>query len=277
MTTATTTARRAAVPVARIGFTSTLASEWTKITSLRSTYIMVLLGIGLGVGMTALISAVIGSTWGDWSAQQQADFDPLLTSFFGTVFTAILFAVLGVTAVASEYASGMIRVTLTATPRRGRVLLAKVVIIAAITLVAGLIASFGMFLTGQAIFSSYGIEAASLGESDALRAVLGVGIGSPVFPLIGAALAVLLRNTAGAITTVMALIFAPSIFGPLLPSWWQENVLRFLPGPATDNLAMVNDQDSLLYLAPGVAAAVAVGWVALFLGVAYAVLIKRDA
>jgi ABC-2 type transport system permease protein len=277
MTTATTTARRTAASGARGGFSATLASEWTKITSLRSTLIMVLLGIGLGVGITALLSAVVGGTWGDLSAEDQADFDPVLGSLVGMVFTAILFAVLGVTAVASEYSSGMIRVTLTATPRRGRVLLAKAAVVAAITLVAGLIASVAMFLAGQAIYSSYGIESARLSDGDALQTVLGTGIGAPIFPLIGAALAVLLRNTAGAITTVMALIFAPSIFGPLLPSWWQENVLRYLPGPASDNLANASDPGSLLYLEPAVAAAVVIGWIVLFLGAAYVLLTKRDA
>jgi len=277
MTMVTTTAGRARTSDTRAGFGATLASEWTKITTLRSTYIMLGLALILGIGMTALITAVIGNTFSGWTPDQQADFDPVLTSFFGWIFVGILLSVLGVTTLASEYSSGMIRVTLTATPRRGRVLLTKVLIIGAVTFVVGTIATIGMFLVGQAIFSSYGIEAGSLGGGETLRTVLGLSIGAPIFPLIGAALAVLLRNTAGAITTVMALIFAPSIFGPLLPAWWQENVLRFLPGPASDNLALFNDSDALLYMAPAAAAAVAVGWVILFLGAAYVVLTRRDA
>jgi hypothetical protein len=134
-----------------------------------------------------------------------------------------------------------------------------------------------MFLVGQAIFSSYGIETASLGDEDAFRMVLGICLGQPLFPLIGAGLAVLLRNTAGAITTVMALIFAPSIFGPLLPSWWQENILRYLPGPASDNLARINDTDSMLYMGAGMAGAVVVGWIVIFIGAAYVTLTRRDA
>lgn len=277
MTTATTTARRTRTSVAPAGFSATLASEWTKITSLRSTYIMVGLALVLGIGMTALITAVVGNTWSDWPANEQADFDPVLTSFFGNVFTAILLSVLGVTAVSSEYSSGMIRTTLTATPRRGRVLIAKMLIIGLLTLVIGTIATVGMFLVGQAIFSSYGIETASLGDEDAFRMVLGICLGQPLFPLIGAGLAVLLRNTAGAITTVMALIFAPSIFGPLLPSWWQENILRYLPGPASDNLARINDTDSMLYMGAGMAGAVVVGWIVIFIGAAHVALTRRDA
>jgi ABC-2 type transport system permease protein len=277
MTSATTTAGRARAATARAGFAATLTSEWTKLTSLRSTSIMLGLSLLLGIGMTALITTIIGNTWSDWPAEEQATFEPLFISFFGTIFTAILLSVLGVTLVSSEYSSGMIRTTLTATPRRGRVWLAKVLIIAAVTLVAGTMATVGMVLVGQAIFDAYGIPSASLGDGDAFRTVLGVCLGQPLFPLIGAALAVLLRNTAGAITTVLALLFAPSIFGPLLPSWWQENILRFLPGPASDNLAMLNDTDALLYMATGAAGVVVVAWIVLFVGVAYLSLIRRDA
>lgn len=277
MTTATTTAGRARAASTPAGFSSTLASEWTKITTLRSTYIMVGLSLLLGIGMTALITAVIGSTWSEWSANDQASFDPVLTTFFGNIFTAIILSVLGVTAVSSEYSSGMIRTTLTATPRRGRVLIAKMAIIAVLTLVIGMIATVGMFLVGQAIYSSYGIQTASLGDEEAFRTVLGVCLGQPLFPLIGAGLAVLLRNTAGAITTVMALLFAPSIFGGLLPSWWQENILRYLPGPASDNLAQINDADSVLYMGAAMAGAVVVAWILIFIGAAYVTLTRRDA
>jgi ABC-2 type transport system permease protein len=235
------------------------------------------LAVLLSLGMTVLVTTVIGATWSDWQASDQASFDPILTSLSGTIFLGIILSVLGVTAVSSEYSSGMIRTTLTATPRRGRVLAAKALIIGAITLVVGTITTVGMFLVGQAILGSSGIPTASFGDDEALRTLLGIGIGSPVFPLIGAALAFLLRNTAGAITTVIALIFAPSIFGAVLTSWWQENIIRFLPGPATDNLAKLNESGSALYMAPGLAAIVAIAWVALFLGAAYAMLIKRDA
>ncbi|MGE0540782.1 MAG: ABC transporter permease [Dehalococcoidia bacterium] len=277
MTTATTTARRVDTSVARAGFGSTLASEWTKFTSVRSTYIMIGLTVLLSLGMTVLVTTVIGATWSDWQPSDQASFDPILTSLSGAIFSGIILSVLGVTAVSSEYSSGMIRTTLTATPRRGRVLAAKALIIGAIALVVGTITTIGMFLVGQAILGSSGIPTASLGDEEALRTLFGIGIGSPVFPLIGAALAFLLRNTAGAITTVIALIFAPSIFGAVLTSWWQENIIRFLPGPATDNLARLNESGSALYMAPGLAAIVAVAWLVLFLGAAYALLTKRDA
>jgi hypothetical protein len=72
---------------------------------------------------------------------------------------------------------------------------------------------------------------------------------APLVPLIGAALGAILRSTASAITTVLSIIFVPSIFGGLLPDVLQENVMRYLPGNASDQLLMTTtDTDSLLYL-----------------------------
>jgi ABC-2 type transport system permease protein len=101
---------------------------------------------------------------------------------------------------------------------------------------------------------------------------------TPILPVIAAATAVLVRNTAAAITSVMALIFAPLIFGPLFPEWWQENVLSYLLGPATDSISIGHlDPDEPTRLGLGVAIVVVAAWVAAFIGVAYATLVKRDA
>ncbi|MGH2534684.1 MAG: ABC transporter permease subunit [Thermomicrobiales bacterium] len=272
------TARVSATPATPARFIDTLASEWTKLTSLRSTTITLLLGAILSLGGTALIAAVIGSTWDDWGATDRAEFDPILTAFFGSIFGGILFVVLGVNAVAADYATGMMRLTLTATPRRGRVLLAKVAIVSLVTLGAGAVVTVGMFLVGQAIFESYGLSPADLGDPDTRRAIVGAALLGPVFPVIGAALAVLLRSTAGAITTVLALLFAPAIFGPLLPAWWQENVLAYLVGPATDSVVLSHlSPDERMYLDPSIALAVVAAWLVAFVGTAYLALIKRDA
>ena len=121
-----------------VPFSATLASEWTKLTTLRSTRIVFALSVVLAVGVTVLASILVGRSWDSWSAADQADFDPALFPLVGGIFAGLLLPTLGVTAVTSEYSTGMIRLTLTATPRRGRVLLAKAAVVAALTLlVAG--------------------------------------------------------------------------------------------------------------------------------------------
>jgi ABC-2 type transport system permease protein len=260
-----------------IPFSATFASEWTKLTTLRSTYVTVALSVVLAVVTAALAAMAIGLTWDDWSAADRQDFDPILYPLVGSLFAAILLPMLGVKAVASEYSTGMIRLTLTATPRRSRVLLAKTAAVAAVTLVAASVATVGMFFAGQVVYRSYGLETAGLGEADALRAIVGSSVLSLVFPVIAVALAVLLRSTVGAITTVLAFIFAPGVVGSFLPSWWQENVVAYLPGEAGDSIAISHLEAGASSLPVGVAVLVVAAWLAAFLGAAYVVLMKRDA
>ncbi len=271
------TATRPQVSFRPPGFGATVLSEWTKITSVRTTYILLGLGFLFSVGMTALIALATGSTYEDWSAADQASFDPVLFGIVGSIFGSVLFIVLGVLAFSSEYSSGMIRLTFTATPRRGRVLFAKALVVAAITLVVGAVTTVAMYVTGQAILGSYDMPTVGLGESDALRTVIAMSAMSPFFPVLGLALAVLLRSTAGSITSVLVLYFAPSMFGGLLPRWWQDNVLTWSPSNVADALALGHIDDSMPYLDPPLAEVGVVAALVAALGAAYIVLYRRDA
>lgn len=277
--TADVTRSEGARSTARVPFTATLASEWTKLVTVRSTWITLALAAVLSVGATALLSWITGWSWREWSEADRARFNPIELSFVGTMVSTILFVVLGVSIVASEYASGMMRLTLTVTPRRGRIVLAKAVIITVVTMVAGLIISIATFEVSQMILGAYDLPTARLGDSDAFRAVvLGVAVTGPVYPLIGVALAFYFRSTALAITTVLALIFLPSMVGALLPRRWQEDVLAWLPGQAADSVAIGHlYPDDPMYLHPFVGLVVAVAWVAGALVAATIVLNRRDA
>lgn len=268
---------RAQSPAQTPSFFSTLASEWVKLRSVRSTYIEVILAVALSLGMTALISLAIGSTFNDLNPEDQASFDPVFTSFFGAAFGGIVMIVLGVTFVSSEYTSGMIRLTLTTTPRRLRVLAAKAILIAAVTLLVGVITSFGAFWTGQAVLGNYeGVPTATL-EGDALRSVVAASLTAPLFPLIGGALGAILRSTASAITTILSILFLPAFLGGLLPDVLQENVMKYLPGNASDQLLMTNaDTGSLLYLDIAPAIGLIVVWLAIFYGIAGFLMLRRD-
>src|SRR5690606_6768343 len=166
---------------------------------------------------------------------------------------------------------------LTATPRRGRVLAAKALIVTVVVGVLSLAATVGMFLLGQAILGSYDMPTMALSDPDAQRAVFGIGLTGAFFPLIGLALAFLLRSTAGAITAVLGILWLPEIFGGLLPNWWRENVLSLLPGPAIDSAVISHIADSPMYGDPTLGAFVAAGWLVLFLGGGYLLLVRRDA
>jgi len=278
MSATTMTDRRTRQQVSPPGFGATLASEWTKLVSVRSTWITIALAVILSIGTTALISLVVGLTFDDWAPQEQATFDPITFPFVGLLFGMIVFSVLAVIIVTSEYGSGMMSLSLTATPRRGRVLAAKLLLAAVVTLVGSVGTMLGMFFVAQSIFASFDMPSVSLMDDDVPRAILGTAMLSALFPLFGAALGFILRSTAGAITAVLALLWVPEIIGAFLPRWWRENVLSLLPGPAMDALTLSHILDSPTYLdSMPLAAAVVIAWMVLFVGGAYLAFQKRDA
>ena len=258
-------------------FSATLRSEWTKLSSLRSTKVMLVCSLVLALALTVLLALVVGDTWDDWKPADRRDYEPIGAALIGGVASAIFFLVLGVKAATAEYGSGMIRLTLTATPRRGRVLAAKALVIAGLTLVAALVSNVAMFLAAQAILGFYGIETPSLADSDVLRAVVGSAVLSPLFPLIALALGIVLRSTAAAIIAVLAVIFGPPFLSGVLPQSWQGDALDYVPVTAGDSIAIGHLPDAAAGLSPAVAALVVAGWLVLFLGGAWAVFERRDA
>lgn len=258
-------------------FTATLRSEWTKITSLRSTKVMVALGVILGIALTAVLAIVVGETYDKWDAADRRAFEPIGSALIGGVVCWFLFLVLGVKAATAEYGSGMIRLTLTATPQRWRVLAAKAVVLAAITLATALVVNVAMFLVAQPILASFGVESTSLLDADVVRAVLGNAALAPVYPLIALALGFLLRSTAAAIVSVFGFIFAPPFLGELLPGWFREEALPYLPGDASDSIALGHLEGAADGLSPGLASVVVVAWLAAFLAAAWLAFERRDA
>ena len=171
----------------------------------------------------------------------------------------------------------MIRLTFTATPRRGRVLAAKAAVVAAVTLAVGLVLNVAMVAVAQAIFASYGIESRSPGDGDLLRAVLVGGALSPQFPVIALALGFVSRSTAAAVIGVFALIFAPPFLSGVLPQWWDDHVLALMPGPASDAVAVGHLEGVTTPISAGVGLLLVLAWTAVFLGGAWALLERRDA
>ena len=254
-------------------FWDTLSSEWSKLTSLRFTQITLGAGLALSFGTAAIASVALGSTETKWPE----DLHPATFSMVGNIFSLIIYSVFGVMVMAGEYSSGMIRLTLTATPRRGRVFLAKLILVGLIVLVFGLLTTVGMFLITQAILGAYGMPLAGLGDADTRGLVLGLGAAMPFFPIIGLALAALLRNTAGAITAVLGFLWLPQIFGAFLPMWWRENIVSLLPGSAMDSLTIGHIESSPDYSDPAVAAVIATVWLVAIVGAAYLKFVRSDA
>ncbi len=136
-------------PGAPAGLGGALRSEFTKIRSVRSTYwtLFAMVVVTIGIGALACVAA-------DSRPVHGPVFDPTQHSLIGLVLGQLIIVVLGALAITSEYSTGMIRTSLSVQPRRGTVLAAKGIVFTLVSLVTGLVASFGSFFIGQAILSS---------------------------------------------------------------------------------------------------------------------------
>jgi ABC-2 type transport system permease protein len=162
MATATTpNVRLAALPPAagQAGLRGAIASEFTKLRSVRSTYwtlgALFIVSVGLAVAITAGSAANFANNPGD-----KAGFDATQTSL-GAFFEIgqLIIAVIGAMVITSEYSTGMIRTSLTAQPRRGVVYAAKAIAFTSVTLVISIVTSFIAFFAGQAMLSGKGVAA----------------------------------------------------------------------------------------------------------------------
>jgi ABC-2 type transport system permease protein len=208
-----------------------IQSEWTKFRSLRSTNITLLIVVVLTVGLGALISGVVASQWSKASPRELAGFDPVVISLSGVGIAQLAVGVLGVLLLSGEYATGMIRASLTAVPKRLPVLWAKLAVFAGVVGGVCVASAFGAFFLGQSLLSSRDIQA-SITSPNALRMVLGAGAYLLLVGIIGMALGGLLRNTAAAISTLVALLFVIPPVLMLLPQSWTDHIGPYLPSNA---------------------------------------------
>ena len=192
----------ARLPAAR----GALAAEWIKLRSVRSTYLTLAAAAVAAVAVGYLVTHSDVTHWATMTAQAKAAFDPVSDSFSGLGLAQLAFGALGVLVISSEYATGLIRTTFTAVPRRRAVLAAKATIAGAVSLAAGEAIAFATFFTGQQALSAQHLQV-TLAHPGALRGVLAAGFYLAVMAWAGLGLGTLIRHTAGAITSMTAVVF----------------------------------------------------------------------
>ena len=273
-TTTTADVRLSSLPPVggRAGLRGVLASEFTKLRSVRSTYWTVAALMVVSVGIAAIAGAAASSDLRN-NPGDKALFDATQASLIGFFeFGQLIIAVLGALTITSEYSTGMVRTSLTAMPRRGTVYAGKVIVFTAVTLVISLVTSFISFFLGQALLSGSGVSASlfhsitvpagSVGHGSAVRfagsvpitsgAVLTAVIGSALFvtvvALIAFGLGAIIRHTAGSITCAIGLMFVVPIIVQVLPASWRDDIMRFFPDAAGRAVSVTVGQGSDAHL-----------------------------
>jgi len=191
-----------------------LLSEWVKLRSLRSTWYTLACLFFVGLGVTALSSNAAQEAYADAGAA----WDPTAHSLTTYIVAQLIVGVLGVLVVTSEFATGLIRTTLAATPRRHRVLAAKVVLAAVVAVGAGQVLMVAAFLIGQSLMGRQGVPTASLGDPGVLKAVLAGGLYLALIALLAVGLGAIMRATAGALTTLVGIVFLVPGLAGIFPS-----------------------------------------------------------
>lgn len=194
MTASEVRAARTAGPSLTIRARDVLAGEWTKLRSVRSNYWTLLIAAILAVGSASVVARTLAN--GPVPRLGTGPLTPLTESFLGYAeYAVISVGVLSILTFTSEYATGMIRTTFVAVPRRWAVLAARAAVAGAVALVAGELLAFAAFFLTQAILSGRhgGI---SLSHPGVPGAVLAAGGLLAVSAVLGLGLGVIIRHTA---------------------------------------------------------------------------------
>ncbi|MGW5688956.1 ABC transporter permease subunit [Nonomuraea sp. NPDC003754] len=245
-----------------------MRSEWTKMRSVRSTvWTLVMAGVLLLAAGFVTALAVSGYP----NALEKIGLVDM--SLLGLPFAALALASTGVMVISGEYRTGAIRTTLAAVPNRIRMLAAKVVVFAVVSMAVSTVAAFGAFFACQAVFAREGLSVA-LTEPGVFRAVVGAGLYLTASGLFGLALGALIRHTSGAMVAAISLILVLPSMVAMLPGTWG----RFIRDHFTSNAGMqVTQVNPAVGLAPWTGFAVYLGWIAVTLLAATVLLNRRDA
>jgi ABC-2 type transport system permease protein len=263
--------REPTVHVQPVSIGRVLCSEWVKLRSLRSTAWTLLVAVVLMIGLGWLAGWDINATWSDHTPQQQATFSAVDGTLGGFYLAQLAVGVLGVLIVTGEYATGMVRATFAAVPRRLPVLWAKAVLFALVTFALMMFAAVVAFVGGQEFLGEHGT---TLSGAGVVRGIVGVSGYLSVVAVLAVAVGFIIRSTAGGVATMCSLLLVAPTAGLLLPAGWREHLLPYLPSNAGAAVfSALPAPDSLSTAAGSIVLGV---WLLVAVGTAALVLRRRD-
>lgn len=224
---------------------STIRSEWIKLRSVRGTWVMLGVALAFPVLLAGLISA-FGSA-ADLTAENLFDLATV-----GGVIASMLLGVFGVTTITSEYAYNTIRPTFAATPRRARVVVAKMFVVSMAAAVAAAALLVLALVVSGIVASSREIDVdfATLDELNV--AVVGFVVFAVLVSCFGVALGMLLRSAPGAVAVLILWpLVLEGLIGAVLRAIGVEAVDTWLPYRAATDLWSIRPVTSDLGRAGG--------------------------
>lgn len=211
-----------------------LASEWTKVRSVRSTFWTLFASAVLTIGLGAIFCAVFVAQYTNIDRQSRLDFDAASFSLNGGILAQLAVAVLAVLVITNEFGTGMIRTSFVAVPNRLAMLGAKAAVLAGVVFAVTLGACMTAFFVGQAILSAKDVGV-GIGSPNALRSIVGTSLYLTILALLAMGIGSMLRKTAGGITAVVGVLFVLPALSVLLPSSL-DDAQKYLPSNAAQSM-----------------------------------------
>jgi ABC-2 type transport system permease protein len=207
-----------------------LHAEWTKARTAGGTIWLLLAVIAATVALGGVVATATRCP------AMGCGQDPAKVSLSGIDLGQAVVAILAVLAIGGEYGTGMIRVTLTAMPRRTTMLAAKAAILTGLVVVAGTVAVLGSVLAGRLILPGNGFTPAhgypllSLADGPYLRAAAGSVLYLSLVGLLALGIATAIRDSAVAIGVVLSLLYLfPVIAAAVSNPHWQRHLEQIAP------------------------------------------------
>jgi len=223
-----------------------LHAEWTKLRTVAGPGWLLVAAIALTAGVGALAANAVSCPAGGCPV------DPAKVSLTGIYLGQTIVAIVAVTAVSGEYSTGMIRLTLTATPRRWQVMAAKAAVVGAASLLVGAVAVLASVLAGRLLLDGHGIDPAhgfgtlSLGDGAVLRAAAGSVLYLTLIALFGLGIAAAVRDSAVAIGVVLGVLFLfPIVASAIGDASWKRHLDQISPMTAGMYVQATTDLRSL--------------------------------
>jgi ABC-2 type transport system permease protein len=219
--------------------TRLVQAEWTKLLTTRVWIGLLVGGCVLAGGFAALFTGLAGQSGGP-SAVGTSDFEQMALGAAGNA--SILSLVLGIIGITQEYRHRTATPTFLTTPRRGRVVAAKLLAY----LLAGIPFAILVCLVTVLVVEVYaGARGAapSLG-GDNLEVLVGAALSIVLYAVIGVGVGALFRNQVGAIVGSLVYLFIiENIIGGIPAT---SGVYKWLPGGASSALTAVTEGPDLL-------------------------------
>lgn len=211
------------------GFVSSVRSEWLKLRSYTSTFVSLGIFVLLGAGFGALTGWSTHHQWATMAPAQRATFDPLVTSLSGIALGPIALGGVAVGFITNEFSSGYLQGTLLAVPNRTRLILSKIVVLAAPVALLALATSYAAVLAFNATLG-LAHERVVFAHPGVTRSLVLAGLYMALAMIFAFALGLLLRKTALAVGLFIGIYLVIPIVVQLFPWHWLHAALPYMIG-----------------------------------------------